>query len=210
MKQRESDGTLRSHDDLILRAESIAEMNPDDALRIARLIRNSLYRAQAIAWVARFSPSERFDRIIEEARSASLSAEDGYIKTISACWYIRAMIERDRSEHARDDVLQVMACANDIPHPVSRLEATSTLFEAVFAVNEYRRLAVDRLIQAGGAAKSWRSGFWLREAAIMLAFSKQAGESDQIVESMPAGIYRRQALTRIGRGQRREPRPFFW
>ncbi|HJT13652.1 MAG TPA: hypothetical protein VJ790_13615 [Dongiaceae bacterium] len=120
------------------------------------------------------------------------------------------MIERGEQQAAADELPDLLKCAADISHPVSRLEALFLLFQSVFEADNCRRVVLDVLLEACHDAKSWKSGDRLREAAIMLAFAGHDGQASEVVGAMPTGRFRRQAIERIGRGQRREPRRFFW
>jgi len=201
---------LAQIDDRYLAADAIAETNINAALNIARKITDLLVRSRTLSWIARFGPDSYFDRIITEARMVGLAAADVYVHVVSACWYIRALIECDKAELADADLRRVILCLDNISHPLRRMDATYLLFQAVFPVERHRLLVLPSLISACAKADSWRSPDTLREAAIMLAFGGHRLEADEVLDAMPVGKHRRQAINRIVRRQRREPYPFFW
>ena len=192
------------------KAIGLAKTDTPAAMMIARAIDDSWFRSQAMAWIARFAAEADLAPILEEARAASWATEDKYKTVGSSAWRFRAMIERGKRLAAADELPDLVACAADVAHPVSRLEALFLLFESVFAIDRCRRLTLSALIDACHIANSWKSGDRLREAAIMLAFAGHHDEAHQAVSAMANRRYRRQAIERIRRGQRREPRPFFW
>ncbi len=191
-------------------AVALAKTDTAAALERARAISDPWFRSQAIAWIARFAAAAEATSILKEARESSWAAEDKYRIVGSSAWRIRAMIERGEQQAAADELPDLLKCAADINQPVSRLEALFLLFQSVFEVDNCRRAVLDALLEACHGAKSWKSGDRLREAAIMLAFAGHHGQANEVIGAMPAGRFRRQAIERVGRGQRREPRSFFW
>ena len=187
-----------------------AKADTPAALALARAIDDPWFRSQAMAWIARFASETELPAILNEARESSWAATDKYKVVGSSAWRLRAMIERDKPDGAAAEMPELLSCAAEIDHPVSRLEALFLLFESIFEVERARRGTLDALIAASLAAMSWKSGFWLREAALMLASAGYADEADQVISAMPDGKYRRQVIERIGKGERRTPRPFFW
>ena len=168
------------------------------------------FRSQAIAWIARFAAAAEVTPILKEARESSWVAEDKYKIVGSSAWRMRAMIERGEQQAAADELPDLLKSAADINHPVSRLEALFLLFQSVFEVDNCRRIVLDALLEACHDAKSWKSGDRLRETAIMLAFAGHHDQASEVIGAMPTGRFRRQAIERIERGQRREHRPFCW
>lgn len=191
-------------------AIGLAKTDTTAALALARTIDDPWFRSQALAWIARFASEADFPPILSEGRESSWAAGDKYKIVGSSAWRVRAVIERGNTSAAAAEMPELLRCAAEISHPVSRLEALFLLFESVFEADGCRRLVLDALIDACQVAKSWKSGDRLREAAVVLAFAGYQGDVDQVLAAMSEGKYRRQALERIGRGQRREPRRFFW
>lgn len=191
-------------------AIGLAKTDTAAALERARAIDDPWFRSQALAWIARFAPEAEFKLILSEARESSWAAEDKYKVVGSSAWRIRAMIERDHAPLAEAEVPDLLKCAMDIGHPVSRLEALFLLFESVFTVDSCRRSVLSGLIDACRAANSWKSGDRLCEAAVMLAFAGHSDEASATVDAISSEKYRRKATERIANGERRGPRPFFW
>jgi hypothetical protein len=178
-------------------AVELAKADTPAALALARAIDDPRFRSQAMAWIARFASETELPAILNEARESSWAATDKYKVVGSSAWRLRAMIERGEPDAAAAEMSELLACAAEIDHPVSRLEALFLLFQSIFDVERARRGTLDALIAASQAAMSWKSGYWLREAALMLASAGYADEADQVISAMPDGKYRRQAIERI-------------
>jgi hypothetical protein len=191
-------------------AVRLAKLDTDKALAVARTIQDVWYRAQALAWIGFFCKSGQFREILEEAKGVSYSAIDPYQIVGSSAWRLRAWIERGESEVASKELPQLLARAETIEHPVSRLEALTTLLAAVCHLDGARQRVLDAQIRAAGTARSWRSGNRLRDSAIMLASAGHGDEAARVVASMPDGKYKRQAMQGIAEAERLEFRSFFW
>jgi hypothetical protein len=120
------------------------------------------------------------------------------------------MVECGHFEDARRELPRLLECSSGISNPVSRLDALFVLFQSVFHVEALRRLVLKALVDACQAADSWKAGDRLREAAVMLAFAKDKTSADEVIQSMPDGKHKRQAMQRIADSLRCEPRQFFW
>jgi hypothetical protein len=75
-------------------AAQLSSSDPVRALVIARRIKDPWFACQALSWVARYSPEQRFHEIIEEALRAGSKADDPYKVVASAAWPVRALAER--------------------------------------------------------------------------------------------------------------------
>jgi hypothetical protein len=190
-------------------AISLAKTDTDRALEIARQIHEPWNRAQALAWIGFFADG-RLHEILDEARAVSWSATDPYQIVGSSAWRLRAWIERGEPTRATKELGQLLACADKITHPVSRLEALTALRDAIFDVDGARQRVLDAQIRAAGIARSWRSSSRLRDSAIMLASTGHADEARRVVAAIPEGRYRRQALKGIAEAKLLDPRRFFW
>jgi hypothetical protein len=189
----------------------LAKSDTVAALQVAHEIPDAWFRAQALAWISRYAEGESCRAIASSARLASQAAEDPYQTVGSAAWWVRALIERGASESASAEIPALLEAARSIAHPVSRIDALYLLFQAVFEVGPARQLVLDALLEAGAAARSWKAGDRLREAAVMLHrdFPEQAA---RVIAAMPEGKYKRQAVRRTSATCKtfRGPRPFFW
>jgi hypothetical protein len=192
------------------RAVELAKVDTPAALALARAIEDPWFRSQALAWAARFAPETELRPILDEAHQSSWAAQDKYEIVGSSAWRLRAMIGRGDPNAAAREMPALLACAAEIDHPVSRLEALFLLFRSIFEVDSCRTAALGALIAAAQVAISWKSGYRLREVALMLASAGHRDEADQTINAMPDGKYRRQAVDWIAKGERQSPRPFFW
>lgn len=191
------------------RACQLAKTDPKAALVAARGIDDPWYRTLALAWVARFSDGPGTRKILEEAQGASRSENDRYRVAASGAWWLRAMIELGYRDEALRKLPGLSDVAATIAHPVSRLDALFLLFQAVFDVDRGRKLVLGRLIEAARAAHSWKAGDRLRTAVLMLAVDHPT-EAEQVIQAMPEGKYKRQAVRRVASKEHHLPRRFFW
>jgi hypothetical protein len=192
------------------RAVRAATTNSERALALARQVSHPWYRAQALAWVARFAPEAGVVRIAQEALRTASRAEDPYQVVGASAWPIRALIERDHRERAVQQLPSLLESAERIQHPVSRIEALFLLVQAVWPLGSRgRKPVLDRLALLCQTTPGWRAGRALRELALMLADEDET-EARRVADSMPQGPYKRQALRRLTAGRRARPRPFFW
>jgi hypothetical protein len=187
----------------------LAKTDTDKALAVARAIREPWYKAQSLAWIGFFCKSARFRDILEESRVASWSAIDPYQTVGSSPWRLRAWIERGEVGAATKEAAQLLERADTIEHPVSRLEALTSLLPGVFPLDGPRRRVLDAQIRAAGSAQSWRSGNRLRNSAIILAATGHGDDAARVLAAMPDGPYKRQAMRGIAEAKSIEIRPFF-
>lgn len=191
-------------------AIEVARTDSATALRRARAISDPWYRAQALAWVARYASEADVERIADEALKAARAGRDGYQQAGSSAWAIRALAERGRTQEAATAVPALVSLAAEIAHPVSRLNALFLLLQAAWSLDrDVRSHILDSLVAACRAAASWQSGRTLHNAVLMLA-AEDIAEARRILERMPEGRYRRQADRALQAGQTLTPRPFFW
>ena len=73
-------------------AANLAKSHPDRALKKARRIKEPWFRAQALAWVARYSPGETVSLAREAARAAQ-QCDDAYQRAAVRAWEIAALAE---------------------------------------------------------------------------------------------------------------------
>ena len=186
----------------------LARIDAHAAIGFARQIEDAWSRSQALAHVARFSPSGQ-RALLDEARTASMLAGDSYKIVAVSAWWIRAQIEVGYHEDAAREMPRLLELSSTIEHPVSRLAALFLLFQAVFHLEPARQLALGRLIEACQSANSWKAGDALQSAVVMLA-SDYAAEAEQALQAMPEGKYKRKACRLVASAVRWHPRPFFW
>lgn len=192
------------------RATELAKTNPAEALAIARGIVDPWFRAQALAWIGRYFPGSRFEAVLAEAQASGAGSDDAYVAVAVSAWGVRALLERDARAKAAGAVETALARSRGIRHPVRRLDALFLLFHAVFDDHALRTGVLEALMAACVAAKSWKAGDRMREAALMLATAQHPLEVVRVLASMPEGKHRRTAMERIRAGEQRTPRKFFW
>ena len=71
-----------------------------DAERRACGIGDPWYRAQALAWVARYAPDADVERVARLSLEAAAECDDAYRQTAAAAWVVRALLERGRRDEA--------------------------------------------------------------------------------------------------------------
>jgi len=191
------------------RAFALARTEPHAAAAIAGDIRDPWSRAQAFGAIVRYAAESDLGRFLAEARSASGAAPDPYRRVGSAAWWLRALVERGQQREVAREVPGVLAVVPTIANAVSRIDGLFLIFQAVFAMPESRRAVIDALIGAAGEANSWKAGYRLRDAALMLA-REHPDEAARVIDAMPDGKYKRQALRRIEAREHQTPRAFFW
>lgn len=147
-----------------------AQSDNEHALKLARKIDDPWYRTQALAWVARYAPNGKIEKLGREALDSASEQVDPYKVVAASAWPVRALIERDLGEVAEEAIVRLLDLSERIDHPVSRLEALFLLWEAVYLLGDgMRRQVRDKLVAACRAADSWKAGDRLSWAATILA-----------------------------------------
>jgi hypothetical protein len=178
--------------------------------RLAREVSEPWFRAQALAWVARFGPEEVVERVAEEALKAAGLGRDAYQQVGAGAWAVRALAERGRIRTASDAASGLAELSAGIEHPVSRLNALFLLWQAAQPLDRgVRQMVLSKLVAACHSAASWQAGRTLYATALILA-AEEPEEARRIVEQMAEGRYRRQAQRHLAEGNTLGPRPFFW
>ena len=164
------------------RAIRLAKTDTAAALGVADEIEEPWFRAQALAFIARFEEQYGHRAILASARRASLEAEDPYVVVGSAAWWLRAWIERGAPEVACAELPALLGASRKIANPVSRLDALYLVFQAVFDLDPARRAVLEALLAACAAADSWKAGRCQSEVARMRAIERwrhnEGGEAD--------------------------------
>ena len=171
------------------------------ALNLARQVSHGWFRCQALARVARSAPDDRISAIIAEAwESAQTEAED-YKKAAALAWPLRALIEK--GSRARSDAFAApsVGMSERIANPVSRSDALFLIWQAVFPCAGSESALGALLLSCRG---HWKAEYLLRQIVEIVA-SQDEEKARQIIASMPAGKYRRQAEKRLALGQTNSP-----
>jgi hypothetical protein len=192
------------------RAIQVAKTDFPTALQRARAVSEAWYRAQALAWVARFAPDAGVERVAKEALTAASGGSDACQQVAASAWAVRALAERGRCRKAEEATAKLVRLSDEISNPVSRHDALSLLLHAAWPLDRrIRRTVLDKLLAACQAASSWQSGCTWRDVVLMLA-PEDAGEARRLLEQLPEGRHKRQAQRRLGTGGTMTPRSFFW
>ncbi len=182
----------------------------DQALVIARYIKDPWFACQALAWVARYASEQQFEQIIVESFDASSKADDPYRVVASAAWPMRALIERSASDKLHLITPELLNRAKEIELLASRSEALFLIFQAVFPAGREKWFDIlDALIKASVPLINWRQKRNLRDIILIIG-----NEDEELARKLINGIeeskIRRQIEKRMANLEWRLPRPFFW
>lgn len=114
----------------------LVRANPLEALNVARSISDPWYKAQALAWVARYAVGKTSEKAISESRLAASRAQDTFQKTAVLAWPIRAAIESSQERLACEMVADAVVLLPKVDPPASRAEAANLLLNATYAANK--------------------------------------------------------------------------
>jgi hypothetical protein len=188
----------------------LAPADPEGAAQVARSIDEPWFRAQALAWAARFAADDRVVPLAEEALRSSYAETDAYRTVATAAWPLRALVERGQSNKARSTLDRLLLLAPQVEPPASRAEALFLIWQAIFPLDADARVRVlDVLLQSCRMEDSWRVGRVFQDVAAMLPKDERTVVG-RILAVMPEGRWKRQARRRIAGSDRPGPRPFFW
>jgi hypothetical protein len=149
-------------------AADLAKASPAKALEKARGIAEPWFRAQALAWVARFSPGET-PAIAKEAAKAASACDDTYKQAAVRAWEIAALAETGAATNARKSLGSAVELAKKISHSGSRAEALLLLCHAADKIGrETRDQACTELISACPDGAHWRCKRAVRDAKALL------------------------------------------
>jgi hypothetical protein len=150
-------------------ASTLAKSNPKKALAQARKIAEPWFRAQALAWVARFTDGDPI-AIASEAAKAARECDDDYKKSKVRAWEIAALAERRCLTEARRSLREALSLAKQVVPPSSRSEALFLLMQAAF------KLAQDDAVRAYEVLKTtclpdehWRCKRAMRDGGRMIS-----------------------------------------
>jgi len=151
------------------RAISLAKSRPGEALKQARQVDEPWFRAQALAWVARFADNDVIT-ISAEAAKAAAEGGDKYQQCAVRAWEIAALAERDYKSEASKRLREALNIAKNVEPVASRSEALFLLLQASarIAPNDAERV-YEMLKNLCGAEGHWRCQRALRNAAKVMA-----------------------------------------
>ena len=183
-------------------AVSAAKSDPERALRLARQVSDPWYRAQALAWVARFGPAGSVQELALESMRAAREGSDPYQRLAGLAWPVRMLAERGMRDHACSIVTEALAELRSVDPPSSRSEAAYLLFQAAFDVSsELREQLASLLVEIASSDTYWRTHRNVVDAISMLRPVAPA-----LAASLAAGIPSPKLQGRIARQAQRQPR----
>lgn len=186
-----------------------AKYNSKKAHKLAIKITDSWYRAQALAWIARYADDCSFDKFIKQALQASFNNEDPYKIVGSSAWATRAMIERKKYKGINAYISKLLQVSLTISNPVSRGDALFLLYQAIFPLKGIDQLVLDYLLSACEEMNSWKKPLILRDVALIIA-NRDLSQAYFIVGKMTEGRVKRQAKRYLLSKKFLDPRVFYW
>lgn len=192
------------------RDDAVALVHSDIVLAEAAAVavEDPWYRAQALAWVARYAPDDDVMRVARLALAAASDCEDAYRQAGASAWVLRALMERDRRDEALAMLEMVLPSVPRITPPSSRAEALFLLLQAVFdSTEEIRRSLLFALASVYDEDAHWRIERNYRAALVMMQTV-----DPEFAQRMAQGRdeEQRRRLERALAGAAHEPRAFFW
>ena len=114
-------------------AVALAKSNPKQALAKAKAVSEPWFRAQALAWVARFTDGDPV-AIAKLAAKAAAGCDDDYKRSAVRAWEIAALAERGESSRAQRSLEAAVKLAEGVQPVSSRSEALFLLFHAAILI----------------------------------------------------------------------------
>lgn len=150
------------------RVAKLAKRDARKALEQSRQIHDPWFRAQALAWVARFTDDDP-RAVAREAAKAADECDDAYKRTAVRAWEIVALAECGLADEARKVLQELLRNSRSITPPSSRVEALMLLLQSAFAISERDAQAVnDELQSSCGDEVQWRCQRAVRDAARLI------------------------------------------
>ncbi len=155
-----------NHDATIQRdnAQLLAKSEPLKAHLDASMIVEPWFRAQALAWVARFSEGRTIE-IAKEAAKAAMECDDSYKRTAVRAWEIAALAEVGATEEASFALNEALRDSRLITPLCSCAEALFLLAQAASKIDSSARdIACDHLMDLCSGDHHWRSKRAVRDS----------------------------------------------
>lgn len=188
----------------------LAKQDTTAAWAAAKGIGHPWFRAQALAWVARYADEASFLAVAREALEAAAQCEDAYQCVGSSAWPIRALLERGYPKEADEALNRSLALLPAIEPGGSRAEAARLLLHAAFGLGtQVAARLVRELLAIHEKSRHWRALRALGDGLSMLA-TRDAGTAREIAARVADDWARRKAERAMARTPAQEPRPFFW
>ena len=146
-------------------ASRLAKSDPKKALENALKISDPWFRAQALAWVVRFTDRDPV-AIAKQAEKAAIECDDSYKKTAVRAWVVASLAERNFTPAARKVLHTALQQSKTVMPLSSRSEALMLLLQAAFAIADKDAKAVnDELQTSCGQDTHWRCKRAVRDGA---------------------------------------------
>ena len=192
------------------RVVDLAKQDTKRAVVAARKIPHPWYRAQALAWAARFAPTQQVTKLCGESLLACRECSETFKRTGASAWALRALIERGAIAQAEKEVLPIIAELSNVEPSASRSQAAFLPYQATFDLGTaVRERFLRELLSASEAYSHWRAQRNLIDALSMLS-ETDARLSTVVIQRIKDEKFRRKALKVAGEHKLRKPRPFFW
>lgn len=187
---------------------SLAKTDSQRALQKARKISDPWFRAQALAYVARYCDQAPIS-IADQAAKAAEACVDTYQQCAVRAWEIAALAERSHSKSAASRLKAVLSKVRQIEPPSSRSEALTLLINAAAYINSDAVETVAKLVVRVTDCHS----HWLCDRAAVNAIGilyrfnpKSAAHLSQSVSNAKL----RSKCDKIIAAGGSSPRSFFW
>lgn len=190
------------------RAVQLAKHDTRSAHAAARAVTDPWFRAQALAWVARFAPGPDLKLLSREALHACDECADPYKRAGSAAWPIRALVERGLASEAHRALSSYAKLLYCVEPASSRSEAGFLLYQASFPLGaEVRAELLGELCSVYASDPHWRCQRNLLDALAMLPGADRTSRNKAVAAI--ADEKTRAKAERIAPGSC-SPRAFFW
>lgn len=169
---------MRARQAVELRQEAckLAESHPGRALAIARSIGHPWYRAQALAWIARYSEDNVIKLATESAQSAS-ACEDAYQQSAVRAWEIAALSERGYLTEGRLALHEALETCRQVKPLSSRAECLIGLLQAATRIGRKEaELIRDEILASCSEDTHWRCRRAVRDAPHLACQSASSRE----------------------------------
>lgn len=149
-------------------ATALAKSDPTLALAKAKSVSEPWFRAQALAWVARFTDADPLTLAKMAAKAAS-ECDDDYKRSAVRAWEIAALAERNLVADARKALKAAVRVAENVHLASSRSEALFLLFQAASSISREDAASVlGRLDALCPEEEHWRCRRARRDAHKMM------------------------------------------
>jgi hypothetical protein len=150
-------------------AKDLAKSNSTKALVQARRIDEPWSKAQALAWVARFSDEDSLAIAAEAAKAADV-CDDDYKRSAVRAWEISALAERGYTRIARKSLEEALEVGRRVDPKSSRSEALFLLLQAAFRISlQDAERVYEILREVCPVEEHWRCKRAVRDGARMIA-----------------------------------------